>query len=178
MKKKGQFYLVAAVVIVVILFSISTIHNSTKTSDEYSLVYSLADEIKFETSQILDNSALFNVEEQETLSRIQEYLSYISQKNPSTKFLAVYSTEQNIHFITYNNANSDVVGTYENQEVWKPASDSSETIQTLSKNSDSITLEISSETHILNIPEGRQFFVILINERNGERYISIPKNVQ
>ncbi len=178
MKKKGQFYIVAAVVIVVILFSISTIHNSTEISDEYSSLYTLADEIKFENSQILDNSAIFNLEEQQTLSRVQEYLSYVSQKNPSTKILAVYSTEQNIHFISYNNANSDVSGTYENQEIWQPGVDSSESLQTLTKNSDSIVLEISSDSQTLNIPEGPQFFVILINEKNGEKYISIPKHVQ
>jgi len=55
MVKKGQVFLIAALVIVSILIGLGAIYNTVNVSAEDIQIYDLSDEISFEASQVLDS---------------------------------------------------------------------------------------------------------------------------
>ena len=59
MNKRGQFYLIAAIIIIVIIFGIYTAGNYVKTKQEKTIVYDLKKEFGLESGKI-DDFALYN----------------------------------------------------------------------------------------------------------------------
>ena len=55
MDKRGQFFLIAAVVIIGLIIGLSVVYNSVKAPKEDSQVYDLSKEIDYESAQVIDH---------------------------------------------------------------------------------------------------------------------------
>lgn len=107
--KQGQFFIIAAIVIITVIVSIATISNYTQRKDVVKL-YDLGQELGIESQQVLDYGTYneLNEEEMKTLMEtfIQNYVSYIEEK-------------KNIYFVFGNKEKINVIGYQEitNEDV-------------------------------------------------------------
>src|SRR3989344_5796941 len=101
MKKRGQFYLVAALVIIGVIASLATVYNSVKVSEEDISVYDLSEEINFEALQLLDSGLFNNLEEEEIEIFITNLTQYYSTLNPDTDIVVIYGDKREVKVIAY-----------------------------------------------------------------------------
>lgn len=178
MQKRGQFYLLAVIIIIAIIASVATIYNQvqTKPSDEFH--YDLSKEIEFESSKVLDRGVFFAESEDTLKAQIKNITDYYAYSNPRQDLIIVYGNEQNIHFFYYNQTQSGSVGFSfgGTNVVTQPVSTIHFQSATQVRNESTITINITSDvSHTFNLRKGQFLFVVLKEEKDGERYISIPR---
>ena len=96
--KRGQFYLLAAFVIVVVLISLASVKNTVINKDTGTAekVYDLAEELNFESARVIDYGVV-NYEDQKEINELIEnwtkmYADYAKNKVGVSKWLFVYGT--------------------------------------------------------------------------------------
>lgn len=87
MKKRGQFFLIAALVIIVLLISAFAIYNTATAPPADSTVRSLSEEINFESAQIIDNGIFTGADRTAELS---DLIEYYSESNPDSEIAILY----------------------------------------------------------------------------------------
>src|SRR3989344_7030414 len=79
--KRGQFFLMAAIIIAGILFGITSITNVARGGSEQRAFYDLSEEVNFETKRVLDYG-VYNEKDLDSLLKgfLVEYADYIAQE--------------------------------------------------------------------------------------------------
>ena len=102
MDKRGQFYLIAAIIIIGIVLTSVTAVNYVKTKKQKYPIYSIGDIVNFETAQVLDNGIVNNVDlDDRMLEWITAYSEYGS-KSVSGDWLFIYGTKDSSGATTLN----------------------------------------------------------------------------
>lgn len=70
MKKRGQFYLVAALVIIGLVIGLSAVYNTIKVSQEDKTIYFLYEEVNTESSRVIDQGVYNSLSQQEIETRL------------------------------------------------------------------------------------------------------------
>ena len=89
-QKKGQFFLIAALVIVVIILGLASIQVSTKVSKENVRIYDLTNEIDLEGKSVVDHGVFADKTPAEVEDYMEELLTYYVETNPDSNFAIVY----------------------------------------------------------------------------------------
>jgi hypothetical protein len=145
--KKGQFYLIASVIIIVIIVGMASITNYSSNSQS-SNVEKYGKELEIESSHVLDYDSVNNQDSIENFTK--SFSEYIGNKINATY---ISGTEGNIHAYTYINGN-------------KLNMDSN-----LSTGSGEIIYNYGNSEYRFNLNKGKNFYFILNQEIKGERYV-------
>jgi len=109
MSKKGQFFLVAALVIVIVIVGLGTIYVSTQFPEEDAHVYDLSEEINFEASQVIDNGIL-TANQDEIQAKIENLTDTYSKLNPNSDLFIVYGNQSEVTVLYYNRTKIGNIG--------------------------------------------------------------------
>jgi len=98
--KRGQFFIIAAIVIITVIVSIATVSNYTQRKDAVKL-YDLGQELGIESQQVLEYGTYNELSDEEMTALmetfIKNYVSYIEEK-------------KNIYFVFGNKEKINVIG--------------------------------------------------------------------
>jgi hypothetical protein len=176
MQKRGQFFLIAAVVIVGVMFGLTTVYNHIQSPSEDTTVYDLSKEISFETAKVIDNGVFLS--DTNTLEKIENLTDFYSATNPKTDLIIIYGNEEIITVIFYNRTQTGSIGI----EVGSTVS-TTPTEQTFKQKSEEISYPDPREVSIelgFGIPfnftlrQGQIFYLVLKKETLGERFVAGP----
>jgi hypothetical protein len=103
MDKKGQFFLIAAFVIIGLILSVRSIQNTTFAEEEEILIYDLSDEIAFESYSVIDHGTFNSLTSQETKSNLDDLTGIYAGSNPDSDILAIYGDESSFEVIAHIN---------------------------------------------------------------------------
>jgi|SRR3989344_2312471 len=180
MQKRAQFFLIAALVIVGIMFGLATIYNTAQTSEEDTTVYDLSDEINFESSQVIDNG-IFNggSKQEEILKHIENLTDFYSAENSRSDLIIIYGDEHKLTVIFYNQTKTGSIGINIGGDVSliqtaQPQKFKNETINyppLLNLVSVELGFGIPYE---FSLRPGQIFYLIIKKENSNERYVSGP----
>lgn len=108
MEKRGQFYLIAAVIIAIIVFSLVAITNYAKPKKESTLVFDLGDMLNLETGRVVD-FAYYN--KSDTSAIIENFTKLVvsSQEGDIGDWFIVYGDPNNITILTFTNGSSGTI---------------------------------------------------------------------
>ncbi|MFH1501309.1 MAG: hypothetical protein ABIE22_05195 [archaeon] len=110
MRKRGQFYIVAAVVIVIALVSLVSVTNYLRAKNKETKIYDLGKEVGGETGQVYDYGT-YNIDNLETAGMniddlanewLTTYVEYASNYGPSD-WLFVYGDYSQMNVLTFTN---------------------------------------------------------------------------
>jgi hypothetical protein len=146
-KRKGQFYLVASVIIVVIVVGLITISNYSK-SDKKSNIDKYGKEFEIESEKVLDYDALNGDNKIENFTK--EYSIYMGNKINASY---IYGTEGNMNAFTY--LDGDYVDLNSD----------------LSFDSDEMIFEYADSVYRFNIEKGKNFYFVFYQNIGGEKYV-------
>jgi hypothetical protein len=166
MNKRGQFYLVAALVIILIMLGVTEIYNKVTSTNESDKAESLVREIGFEASKIIDNGAFLSLPKSNITANLNSTLEIYALNNPDTEIAFVYGNSSEIKFtqgfsVYYslqkvNNGNQRVLKTLD-----------------LTSNMNLATIKLDeNDTYVFNITNGQNFFLVTKIRRGDERIVA------
>ncbi len=162
MEKKGQFFLVAAVIIIVVILGLAGISNRLITKTENTRIYELSKELDLESESVI-NYGIYNSEDIANLLQnfSTQYGEYIGE-NSDVYF--IYGDYEGIYAAVYQRAEGDIsIGgstvTVETREV---------DIRRLEYPEDGVIIIIvADQKYQFKLAEGQNFFFVL-REITGE----------
>jgi hypothetical protein len=149
--KKGQFYLIATIIIVAVLIGLSVALNySAKTTT--SVAEETAKELSIEAERVLDYEMVHPGGFDEFGDFAEEYSSYVGD-------------DIDIYFIIVDLDNSvEEAYMYSHGEQVNLKSDLTV--------SNEIAFQLDSRTYNFKLEEGKNFYSIVVYDRGGDRYVS------
>lgn len=172
MNKKGQFFLIAALVIVAVLVGLGTVYTSVKTQKEDSSVYDLSEEINQEASLVLDNGVFFARSPAQISQSVENLTNFYAASNPGSNLVVVYGDRNSLSIIYYNNTDTGQVGvssggTNARLEV-KARNVQKGTLY--GENNVTVTL-LDDVKYSFNLTSGQNFYIVIKKERENEKII-------
>lgn len=175
MNKRGQFFLVAALVIIGILFGLATTYSNTQTSARETVVYDLSNEMNFEAGQVIDHGVFYSVNTEERNRRIENITDYYSRANPGTDFTVVYGDRNRLYIVAYNSGTAGSFGlTIGSNQIGSNIEQVSRFNDTIVPpvGDNEVTVVLGSARHTFTLRPGQTFFVLLKKENSGGSYVA------
>ena len=176
MDKKGQFFLIATVIIVGLIITVSTIYISTKTTKEDTTIYDLSKEINYESNQVL----IHGVQKSEDISGYLDNLTaYYAATSPGTDILVVSGNEDKMSAMFYGEDPTGIVGVgtgtgvTSGEKLYTPTS--SPLYASVDKQERNIRVwlnEQRSEYADFELKPGENFYLILQKQRGDETLVA------
>jgi len=181
MNKRGQFYLVAAIVLVVIIISFATIQNYTRRKSAIK-IYDIKEELGIESGNVLDYGT-FNIADDEERRDLIENFSeeYIAYAGEGRNLSLIFGDYKQMWQITYEEV---IVGEVGVQGIGKGTSRLDiigsrikiEEIQpTYEQNGNvyKIEVELAGTKYDFELKPGENFYFIISEEIGGEQHVVV-----
>lgn len=110
MNKEGQFFLIAALVIVGIVVGLGAISITTRTAPTETAVYDLSKEIDYESNQVIDSGIYQSLSSGEISQDVISLASDYSALNPGTDILVVYGNEEGVTGVLFSENSTGFAG--------------------------------------------------------------------
>ena len=194
MFKKGQFYIIAAVAIAVILASLVTVINYAVTKPEPAKFYDLSKQLNYETTKIINYGVINNEKDiNATIKKFidEQFLPYVKQKDPDVELIYIYGNSSSATIVNYgkqaikvgeyvitpggsttpSKVSIDIGGTRAEKTVIQ-ASRYFEPFTLLLKPERIVEIDISGTKYNFTLAGQQQFFAIMTAKKEGETYIT------
>lgn len=165
MGKRGQFYLIAAILLSAVIIGVAAISNSISTTGNTDLG-GLKQQIQVEGSKTVDyaiNNGLSQAQTDSLLSGLgQDYMD----ANPDKDFYFVYGSDSSI--IINGTQASDKTVALDGHTI---TSSSGPFSSTITPSGSSILLSIGSDSYSIGLKSGENLYFVIIKETSGEKYV-------
>lgn len=147
MNKKAQFYLISAVILVILIVGLVSVTNySAKKGNSYISNY--GEELEIESEKVIDYSSL------NSDSKLDDFTSQYSN---------YLGTRADAYFIT---------GSEGNMQAYKYTNNIKTDLSSyLTLTEDKINFELENTTYEFDLNKGQNFYFILSKEIEGENYV-------
>jgi hypothetical protein len=173
--KKGQFFIIAAIIIVLIIAGIASIKTYAIVSPEPRAIQDLGSELQEETSRIVDYG-IYN-KDTENLNEIldnftdTEFAPYFLQKTSETGIVFVYGNQTSLEAVEYKEQSTGVLSATIGTGVtnWAPVTTFARRVNV--STSEPIKVNILNKTFNFDLQNNEMFYFVIIQEKDGETYI-------
>lgn len=174
--KKAQLFIIAALIIVGILFSLVSITNYIKGKPKPTAFYDLSEEISSESSQVLDYATY--TKESDVNKLIANFTDkYASYAGENVELVFVYGNTNSLTIENYTLADTGGVcadlgeGSCSGIHGSKRTKESS----TTTPSDNSVKIDISNATYNFQLNPGENFFFVIKKEIGGEQHVATPE---
>lgn len=173
--KKGQFYLVAAILIVLAISGIASVNTYTTVKSEPRKIQDIGNELTEETSRIVD----YGIYSRENLTKIlnnftdSEFAPYFLQKTENTTVFFIYGNANKLYTVQYKPENTGNVYAVLGGAVseWSTIGIYSNITKINANGLESVNVTILDKTFNFDMREGEMFYFLIIQENEGEIYV-------
>lgn len=182
MNKRGQFYILAAILIVVVLTGITTMSTYTVIKTKSRTIESMGKELKEEGYRIIDYAMVNNqpsseVKPFEELNDFTEnyYQEYFLTKTDNASIIFIYGNKSNLYATNYDTISAGSIrATLGNiGPTWGIVSGfvNRTTLATPLNPASSIKVVLFDKNYNLELKDNEMFYFAIMQEKEGERYI-------
>lgn len=194
-RSKGQFFILAAVILSAILFSIGVVVNEARVNKEPENFYDISYEVKRESDSVIDYAIYSNFEETENLEDfVNSYAENIKDQDPNANFLFIYGNNESITLKNYGADNADAngkevnggggktksritfgvggIGTNVNQD-YEEFSDDFETTFDSDDIDEEIRIKIKDQEYSFPVTRSKRVIFVIQKSEGEENYVAI-----
>jgi len=173
MKKRGQFYLIAAIVIIGVIIGFASVANYVKQKGDNVVVYDLAEEIGFESGEVFEYGQT-NLEDSELESLITHSTAiYQERAGEGIELFFVFGTQGGLVAYSYEEVNTGDI------TITPPGSvGSAITLKKKVKRdiapttaNGKIKVKVKEVDYEFDLEEGENFYFIVSQEVGDENYV-------
>ncbi|MDD5012552.1 MAG: hypothetical protein PHQ66_02835 [Candidatus Nanoarchaeia archaeon] len=184
--KHGQFFLIAAVIIIAVIVSIVTITNYTQKRDVVRL-YDLGEELGIESQQVLDYGTYSELNEEEMKGLIENFINnYVSYIEDDKNIYFVFGNKDKVNVVGYQDIQKEevlvclkIAGAVEDIKITgeddcDPYLTIGETQQFTEKNLqeiDKVEVKIGGIGYEFPLNYGENFYFVIWQEIGGEKHV-------
>ena len=168
--KRGQFYLIAAIIIIAIIIGFVAVSNYLE-KDESTKVYDLGEELKIESAQVLDYGIYNELDEVDMAGLLTGFIEEYSKYGEINKLYFIFGNTEKIVFLGYQELEGEV--TVETDGI----SDSLHLYggttlnETYISPGDRVTVIINGVEYTFDLKPGENFYFILVITAEGEQHV-------
>lgn len=200
MQKKGQFYIMAVVMISLIIFNLITVYNRSVVKPEPVKFYDLTRQLENEVTSVINYGVYSGTGAQSYINTfIPSFLDYAHEKDPNLGLIYIYGNQSYLEVVNYAKDNAGVFSeTRRKTIIGGGASETSKVnidfggeqisksvveeksifgnIRAVFPHSSEIQINISDKTYRF-VLKGQQYFFALLKSENGNEtyYICAPE---
>jgi len=173
--KKGQFYLVAAIIIILAISGIASVKTYSVVKSEPKKLGDISSELKEESSRIVD----YGIYNQKELSTIlsnfteEQFALYFIQKTDNVSIVFLYGNKTELYSVQYHNRYTGTVyatlGGVSSQ--WLPTTLYANRTKIDATGLNSVNVTILGKDFRFNLKENEMFYFLITQEKQGEIYI-------
>jgi len=169
MNKRGQFFLIAALIIVAVLLSLGTIYNKARVQKSDSRVYDLSKELTYEGAKVIDSGYYSSLNKDQIGERLNAIISNSSTANKDSDIITIFGDFNNITVTNYS-AQCNTVGIGDSAEI--SCVPNPETNTKSYPNQKNVTVEIGGNNYTFQLKAGQNFYILMRKSKSGETYVA------
>jgi hypothetical protein len=181
--KRGQFFLLAAVIISVVVMGFGVKVNQVTFVEEPKNFYDFSYEVKREVGEVIDYDVYTDFDGSADLDKFVELMSEdIKERSPDSNFLFIYGDDNNISLRSYEGSSvaDDKRGFAEGSKVClrgfckEITSDLDYKVNyDFDDSDDEIVVEMNDNNYTFPVSESRQVLFIIQKNVGEESYVSV-----
>lgn len=153
MNKSGQFYLVAAMVVIAIVIGFATISNSSRVTEGSQIIYSIEEKLEIEAGYVLDYCVTNDFPPEDTILQMETFAETFTNSLKDMEFYLIFGQEGDLVSYKYFNG---------------IRTDLSHTIVNVNQ----IQILVDSTEYLFNQTSGGNFHYVIVKEEGNEKYIA------
>jgi hypothetical protein len=161
MKKRGQFFLIAALIIISIVMGFSIIYNSASANKPDAKATRLAETIKYEAVQII-NDGFIKEKDNKISENIDTLVKLYAQSNPDVEINIIEETQEDTFKHKF----------FQDSKENQPEEKQGTITMSADKRKLTVTLSQGLSYTFDNTPAVHDLYVIVKKEGNNERFIA------
>ena len=192
MNERGQFFLLAAVIISAVVISLGATTNRVVVNEEPGNFYDFSYEVKREAGAVLDYEVYTEFDASADLDEFVQVLAgEIQERSPGSNFLFIYGDESSVTLRNYGSESvyvegDEISGNIESSGTVcikgicsdiedSASSDGSLTIfdESVGINHEDVVVTISDVEYVFSLTEHRQVIFVMQKDVGGDRYVSV-----
>jgi len=169
--KKAQFYLVAAIIIVMIISGIASVKTYAIITSEPKSIQEVSGELREENPRIVD----YGIYNDKEITKIVEnfnsnFSEYFLKKTENANIVFIYGNKTDLYSIQYNNfSTGSVFATVGGSApTWANPTYISNITRLTSLYGDSVNVNILNRNFSFNITSNEMFYFVITQEKEGE----------
>jgi hypothetical protein len=180
--KSGQFFLISAVVIIVVIVSVITISNYTSKKDEVKL-YDLGQEMGIESQQVIDSGTYSGLSDEEMATLMENFAkNYVNYIEEDKNIYFIFGNQEQVHVLGYQEVQAEDVCVRLNQnpadvkkclptELIEMGKTTNFPSVKGSLNINKVIIRIGDTDYQFNLKSGENFYFVIWEEIKGEKHV-------
>lgn len=171
MDKRGQFFLIAALIAVGILYGLTIVINVARGGDPNEAFYDLGREVDYETNRVLDYGVFYEKDTEEVFKDfLTNYSDYIAQE----KVIFVFGNDTDLEafYFKQNVVKGEFAIGTGGAPISVPIQESTGTFAEVKKEGDNLLVTIEGITYSFKLLKGQKFFFVIIKEEDEEAFVA------
>lgn len=175
-RKRGQYYLISAIVIIMVLIGYAVISNYSKIV-RYTKTYDLAEELEIESANVLDYGTYNeNIEIEQMKNLLEGFIEAYPGEIDELYF--IFGNAEQIVFMGYQRLKEEIlISVAIDEEGYHPLQISKRKVGhetfTSKEYIERVKILISEDKYEFELEEGENFYFILSQVIGGEKYVKI-----
>jgi hypothetical protein len=176
MNKGGQFFLIAAITIIIVIVSVITISNYTEKKNEVKL-YDLKQEMGIESQQVLDYGTYNNLNSTDMRKLMENFIkNYVNYIEEEKNIYFIFGNKQEINALGYQEINPEEVRVCINPKTENECHVlKMEQTQTYSSETSSsinvVVIRIENNEYQFELKPGENFYFVIWQKSGGEKNV-------
>lgn len=173
MNKRGQFYLITAVFVILILFGTSSVVTYTSVKPEPKTITDISNDLNRETYKIVEYG-IFNGVNREDLTKIESKFAgediskYIVKKSEDANIVFVYGDKNDINAISVGKENTGNIAIANSN--FGTNNEYSFKTKPIVKDG-LVKVKVLNKEYDFKIKENEMFYFLIVKEKDGEIFV-------
>lgn len=170
MNKRGQFYLITALFVILILFGTSSVATYTAVKPEPKTITDISNDLNRETYKIVEYGIFNgkNLKEIESKFAGEDISKYILKKSENANIIFVYGNNKDINVISVGKVDTGKI-TIANSN-FGPNNEYSLKTKPIVKDG-LVKVKVLNKEYDFKIKENEMFYFLIVKEKDGEIFV-------
>ena len=170
MNKRGQFFLIAAMLIVGVIIGLASVVNSSTDVVNNDAFFSRTNEIKQEGNHVLDYGTYY---QQDTLSLTTQFVELYANLIAQDRVIFIFGNLEDLHAIRFNSTTIGTVGISTGGvpnfiEIGGIIS----TVAIVTENDGIVSVEINDFSYEFKLKPGENFYFVIQKDQNDQTLVT------
>jgi len=172
--KRGQFYIIAALIIVIIITGFAGLGTYAIVTPDPKTIQSLSKDLKQENPKIID----YGIYNEEDLNQLltdftgTEFAPYFLKKTDNANIVFIYGDKNNLKAVQYDTESTGTItANFGGSSSWIDLTGTyAKEIQIIPSGNE-IEVTILNKIYRFNLIEGELFYFVMVQEKEDETYV-------
>ena len=171
LNKRGQFYLIAAMIIIVVILSFAAISNYSKRK-EYAKLYNLGEELGIESQNILDFGTYNELDETQMAELLENFIqSYIDYAGEEKNLYFIFGNIDSITIVSYQQLTEEVSIDVSGSSPLIISEGGTQTYTFFPTGTKRVVITLNGNEYEFRLKPGENFYFVISQEIGEEQYI-------